>query len=135
MLAFWLAVRLAALVVCRSRWRLAVALGARGVAGWLLATVLAIASASLSRHPALIVVEHGLALPDKNAEFAALAAKTDDSQVQQSLTNSRAEPMQTSARELQRRIDEAGTAGAPLLTVAGGEYNVRPAPSAGHATR
>ena len=44
------------------------------VAGWLLATVLAIASASLSRHTALIVVEHGLALPDKNAEFADLAA-------------------------------------------------------------
>ena len=66
-------------------------------------------------------------------EFAALAAKTDDSQVQQSLTNSRADPMQTSARELQRRIDEAVTAGAPSLSVAGGEYNVRPAPSS-HAT-
>ena len=66
-------------------------------------------------------------------EFAALAAKTDDSEVQQSPTDNRADPMQTAARELQRRIDEAVTAGAPLLTVAGGEYNVRPAPS-GHAT-
>ena len=67
-------------------------------------------------------------------EFAALAAKTDDSEVQQSPTNSRADPMETAARELQRRIDEAVTAGAPSLSVAGGEYNVRPAPSADHAT-